>query len=151
MPPGQKPGRNRSRRVFGKGIFAARYKILYKLTMSELAKPVEFRRSSLDDLRAFPVAARQEAGHQLDRVQHGRDPDDWKPMNTVGQGVREIRVKNDEGEFRVIYVAKLRDAIYVLHCFQKKTRKTSREDIALAARRYRELLKELDREQQALR
>ena len=56
------------------------------------SKPVEFRGSALDDLRAFPAAARREAGYQLDQVQRGREPDDWKPMNTVGQGVREIRI-----------------------------------------------------------
>lgn len=68
-------------------------------------KPVEFRGNSLDDLRSFPLAARREAGHQLDQVQHGLEPDDWKPMNTVGQGVRELRIRDTTGAFRVIYVA----------------------------------------------
>ena len=77
------------------------------------------------------------------QVQQGRDPDDWKPMSTIGQGVREIRIRDADGAFRVIYVAKFETAIYVLHCFQKKTQKTSREDIALASRRYKDLLKEL--------
>lgn len=108
-------------------------------------KPVEFRGSSLDDLRAFPLPARREAGHQLDQVQHDREPDDWKPMNTVGQGVKEIRIRDAAGAFRVIYVAKLADAVYVLHCFQKKTEKTSKVDLDLAAKRYRELRKELGR------
>ena len=107
------------------------------------SKPVEFRGSALDDLRAFPQAARREAGYQLDRVQHGREPDDWKPMNTVGRGVREIRIRDAAGAFRVLYVAKLDDAVYVLHCFQKKTQKTSKADLNLAAQRYRDLLKEL--------
>lgn len=107
-------------------------------------KPIKFRGASLDDLREFPLAARREAGHQLDQVQHGHEPDDWKPMNTVGQGVREIRIRDAAGAFRVIYVAKLVDAIYVLHCFQKKTGKTSKKDIDLATQRYRELLKELE-------
>jgi phage-related protein len=107
------------------------------------SKPVEFRGSALDDLRAFPNAARREAGYQLDQVQHGRDPDDWKPMNTIGRGVREIRIRDATGAFRVIYVAKFEDAVYVLHCFQKKTQKTSRVDLNLAAQRYRDLLKEL--------
>lgn len=89
-------------------------------------KPVEFRGSALDDLRAFPQAARREAGHQLDQVQHGREPDDWKPMNTVGRGVREIRIRNAAGAFRVLYVAKFDDAIYVLHCFQKRRRKQAK-------------------------
>jgi phage-related protein len=95
-------------------------------------KPVEFRGSALDDLRALPQAARREAGHQLDQVQHGREPDDWKPMNTVGRGVREIRIRDAAGAFRVLYVAKF-DAVYVLHCFQKKTQKTSKADLNLAA------------------
>jgi phage-related protein/predicted XRE-type DNA-binding protein len=84
------------------------------------SKPVEFRGSALDDLRAFPEAALREAGYQLDQVQHGRDPDDWKPMNTIGGGVREIRIRDAAGAFRVLYVAKFDDAVYVLHCFQKK-------------------------------
>ncbi len=106
-------------------------------------KPVEFRGGSLDDLRAFPLAARREAGHQLDKVQHGQEPDDWKPMNTVGQGVKEIRIRDATGSFWMIYLAKLADAVYVLHCFQKKTDKTSKADLDLASKRYRELLKEL--------
>lgn len=106
-------------------------------------KPVEFLGSSLDDLRAFPLAAKREAGHQLDQVPHGQEPDDWKPMNTVGQGVREIRIRDAAGAFRVIYVAKFADAVYVLHCFQKKTEKTPKTDLDLAAKRHRDLLKEL--------
>jgi phage-related protein len=65
-------------------------------------------------------------------VQEGLEPDDWKPMNGIGPGVSEIRIRERDGAFRVIYVAKLEDAIYVLHCFQKKTQKTSSDDIALA-------------------
>jgi phage-related protein len=105
-------------------------------------KPVEFLGSSLDDLRAFPLHARREAGHQLDQVQNGQEPNDWKPMNTVGQGVKEIRIRDVAGAFRVIYVAKFAEAVYVLHCFQKKTGKTSKTDLDLAAQRYRDLLKE---------
>lgn len=89
------------------------------------------------------MVARREAGHQIDQVQHGQDPDDWKPMNTVGQGVREIRIRDAAGAFRIIYVAKLADTVYVLHCFQKKTEKTSKPDLDLAAKRYRDLQKEL--------
>ena len=107
------------------------------------SKPIEFRGSALDDLRAFPQAARREAGYQLDQVQRGREPDDWKPMNTVGQGVREIRIRDAAGAFRVLYVAKFADAVYVLHCFQKKTQKTRKADLDLAGQRYRDLLKEL--------
>ena len=109
------------------------------------SKSVEFRGSALDDLRAFPAAARREAGYQLDQIQRGREPDDWKPMNAVGRGVREIRIRDAAGAFRVLYVAKFDDAVYVLHCFQKKTQKTSKADLNLAAQRYRDLLKELGR------
>lgn len=107
------------------------------------SKPIEFRGSSLDDLRAFPLPARREAGHQLDQVQNGQEPDDWKPINTVGQGVKEIRIRDAAGAFRVMYVAKFADAVYVLHCFQKKTEKTSKADLDLAAKRFRDLLQEL--------
>lgn len=110
-----------------------------------MTKPIEFRGSALDDLRDFPASAKREAGYQLDQVQHGGEPDDWKPMPTVGQGVQEIRIRDEAGAFRVIYVAKFADAIYVLHCFQKKTEKTSKPDLDLAAKRYRELLQEIER------
>jgi phage-related protein len=106
-------------------------------------KPVEFRGSSLDDLRAFPDSARHEAGHQIDLVQQGYQADDWKPMQSIGSGVQEIRIRDAAGAFRVIYVAKFADAVYVLHCFRKTTQKTSKADLDLAARRYRELTKEL--------
>lgn len=108
-------------------------------------KPVVFRGTSLDDLRAFPSRARREAGHQLDQVQRGLDADDWKPMTTVGQGVKEIRIRDASGAFRVIYVAKFAEAVFVLHCFQKKTEQTSKADVALATKRYRELLQEMNR------
>lgn len=109
-------------------------------------KPVAFRGTALADLKAFPVDARREAGFQLDQVQNGRDPDDWKPMTTVGSGVREIRIKDESGQYRVLYVTKLGATIYVLHCFQKKTQKTSQSDIDLAEQRYRDLVKELKKE-----
>ena len=110
--------------------------------MTERFKPVEFRGSSLDDLRSFPAIARRDAGFQIDLVRQGLDPDDWKPMSTVGSGVREIRIREDDGAFRIIYVAKLADTVYVLHCFQKKTQATRKADLDLAARRYRELMEE---------
>ena len=109
------------------------------------SKPVEFLGTSLDDLRAFPPSAKREAGYQIDQVQNGLDPDDWKPMNTVGKGVREIRVRDSDGAFRVIYIAKFADAVYVIHCFQKKTQKTNKADIDLASKRYRDLLQELSK------
>ncbi len=122
-------------------VLAETYKILYNPTMA--TKPIEFRGNSLDDLRAFPLSAKREAGYQLDRVQNGLEPDDWKPLNTVGLGVREIRIRDAAGAFRVVYVAKFPDAVYVLHCFQKKTEKTSKADLDLAKKRYQELLKEI--------
>ena len=102
-------------------------------------KPVEFLGDSLERIRAFPERARREAGYQLERVQRGLVPDDWKPMPSVGRGVREIRVRDASRAYRVIYVAKLRDAIYVVHCFAKKTQRTSARDLNLAAARLREL------------
>ena len=107
------------------------------------SKVIEFRGSALTDLRGFPLPIRREAGYQLDQVQHGGDPDDWKPMNTVCRGVREIRIRDESGAFRVIYIAKFAGVVYVLHCFQKKTQKTSEGDLDLAVKRYRDLLKEL--------
>ncbi len=106
-------------------------------------KPIAFLGSSLDDLREFPYAARSEAGYQLDRVQHGLDPVDFKPMPAIGKGVWEIRIKDEAGQFRVIFIARLKDAVYVLHCFQKKTQKTSVSDIELSNKRLRELLQGL--------
>ena len=106
-------------------------------------RTIRFRGSALGDLRAFPETARREAGYQLDKVQNEQMPTDWKPMATVGKGVQEIRIRDESGAFRVIYVAKFSDAIYVLHCFQKKTQKTSKADIDLAAKRYGDLVKEL--------
>ena len=72
---------------------------------------IEFRGSALTDLRDFPISVRREAGYQLDQVQQGGEPDDWKPMKTIGQGVREIRFRDEAGLFRVIYVAKFADAV----------------------------------------
>jgi phage-related protein len=102
-------------------------------------KPVIFVGGSLDDLRAFPERARRDAGFQLDRVQRGLDPEDWKPVRTVGPGVREIRVRDATGAFRVIYVATFAEAVYVLHAFAKKTQRTSQRDLTLAQLRLRTL------------
>jgi phage-related protein len=97
-------------------------------------KPLYFVGSVLEDLRAFPRAPRREAGYQMERVQLGLEPSDWKPMTTVASGVREIRI-HDDGQYRVIYVAKFDDAVYVLHAFQKRTQKTRKQDIEMAKRR----------------
>lgn len=100
-------------------------------------KLVTFLGDSLDRLRNFPDNARLDAGYQLNEVQNGNDPDDWKPMKTIGPGVREIRIREDSGAFRVIYLATLPDTVLVLHAFQKKTQATPQRDIDLAASRLR--------------
>ncbi len=101
-------------------------------------KSLKFVGSSLDDLRDFPDEARRAAGFELRAIQNGLDPSDWKPMQSIGAGVREIRI-HVLGEWRVLYVAKLAEAVYVLHAFQKKGRKTSKNDIELARKRLREI------------
>ena len=98
-------------------------------------KALKFIGSSLDDLRNFPDEARRAAGFELHAVQSGLEPADWKPMQAIGPGVKEIRI-HVLGEWRVMYVAKFRDAVYVLHAFKKKSKKTSRQDIELARQRY---------------
>jgi phage-related protein len=105
-------------------------------------KAVVFCGSSRKDLRDFPDDARRDTGFELERVQKGNDPIDWKPMPTIGKGVREIRVSDRPGEFRVIYVASIGAMIYVLHAFHKKAQKTPQRDIALATARFREIAKE---------
>ena len=94
----------------------------------------------LDDLRAFPVGARREAGYQLNQLQQGRLPDHWKPMATVGSGVQEIRIRDASGAFRLLYVAKFPEAVYDLHCFQKKTQKTPPKELKVALSRMKEVL-----------
>ncbi len=101
-------------------------------------KPLRFVGSSLDDLRNFPDEARRAAGFELYAVQSGLEPSDWKPMPIIGPGVKEIRI-HVLGEWRIIYVAKVRNVVCVLHAFQKKTRKTSRHDIDLARQRYKQI------------
>ena len=98
-------------------------------------KRIAFLGNSLEDLRDFPEDARIDAGHQLYRVQNGVDPDDWKPIKTIGPGVREIRIRERSGAFRIIYLATLAEAVLVLHAFQKKTQATAQKEIELAARR----------------
>ncbi|MGA0565606.1 type II toxin-antitoxin system RelE/ParE family toxin [Ancylobacter sp. VNQ12] len=100
-------------------------------------KRLEFLGDSLEQLREFPETVRKEAGVQLHKVQQGFEPSDWKPMASVGQGVREIRI--EAGAFRVLYIAKIEDAVYVLHAFQKKTQQTAKRDLDLAATRLRQI------------
>jgi len=100
-------------------------------------KPLCFVATAREDLAAFPESARRRAGYELFMVQVDREPADFKPMRSVGPGAYEIRVRDEAATFRVIYVAKFERAVYVLHAFQKKTRKTPQADIELAARRYK--------------
>lgn len=100
-------------------------------------KEIRWVGSSYADLLAFPVEPRRAAGFQLGRVQSGLDPIDWKPFDDVGAGTKEIRIKDRDGIYRVMYVAKFEEAVYVLHCFQKKTQVTTRQDKAIAEARYR--------------
>jgi phage-related protein len=103
-------------------------------------KPLVFLGSARRDIRAFPPDARRRSGFQLRRVQQGLDPDDWKPMTSLGPGVREIRI-HTELAHRVFYVATFDEAVYVLHAFEKRTRKTPKQELNLARDRYRALLK----------
>jgi phage-related protein len=105
-------------------------------------KGIRFCGRSLEVLCAFPAVAKREAGYQLDRVQRGLEPTDWKPMPSIGSGVREIRIMHEE-QYRVIYVAKFADAVYVLHAFQKKTQKTRKQDIDTAKQALKQLQSEV--------
>jgi len=107
-------------------------------------KLIEFRGTALVDLRDFPQSVKRDAGYQLDKVQNGLPPDDFKPMKTIGAGVVELRIRDEAGAFRVVYVAKFESAVYVLHCFQKKTPKTSPRDLELARQRLADLIKEIN-------
>ncbi len=99
-------------------------------------KPVCFVGNSLAELRDFPPAARHDAGYGLHKVQCGGQPTDFKPMPSIGPGVEELRVRDASGAFRVIYTARMADAVYVLCAFQKKAQRTARTDIELARRRF---------------
>ncbi len=104
-------------------------------------KPVCFLGDSLKCLRDFPKDARQDAGYQIDRVQRGERPNDFKPMPSIGRGVEEIRVWDDTGTYRVIFTARMGDAVYVLHAFQKKTQATSKRDCDIARGRFAQLMR----------
>ncbi len=105
-------------------------------------KPIRFLGDSLKLIRDFGEDARRNAGFQLDRVQRGLEPSDCKPMPSIGRGVQEIRLWDETGTYRVIYTARLAEAVYVLHAFQKKTQGTSKRDLDLARVRWSELMKE---------
>ena len=100
-------------------------------------KEIRWVGSAYSDLLAFPDEPRRTAGFQLGKIQVGLDPDDWKPFDDVGAGTKEIRIREASGIYRVMYVAKFEEAVYVLHCFQKKTQATSKQDKHIAEVRYR--------------
>jgi len=106
-------------------------------------KLLMFVGTTLTDLRDFPEDARREAGYQLDRVQNGLDAKDWKPMPSVGSGVREIRIREESGAYRVFYVTHFGEHIYVLHAFTKKTQKTALSDINIGKARYKAVVSEI--------
>lgn len=107
-----------------------------------MSKPINWRGSSLKDLREFPDEAKSNAGYQLHRVQEGEEPTAFKPFPDIGPGVKEIIVEAASGWYRVMYVAKFEEAVYVLHAFQKKTNKTSENDKEIAKKRYNAVLEE---------
>ena len=104
-------------------------------------KSVRFLGNSLKALRDFPEDSKQDAGYQIDKVQRGLQPDDFKPMPNIGKGVEEIRIWDESGTYRVVYTARLADAVIVLHAFQKKTQATAKRDIDLAKERFTEFMK----------
>ena len=98
-------------------------------------KEVVFVGSSLEDLRGYPKDVRADMGYQIDRVQCGLDPTDWRPLAAVGSGVRELRVRGLNREYRGMYITTIGDAVYVLHVFVKKSQKTPRKDMEIAKKR----------------
>ena len=104
-------------------------------------KPLAWLGSALDDVRAFPDDARQRAGFELYRLQQGLEPTDWKQMTSVGAGVREVRIQTGRA-FRILYIAKFAEGLYILHAFEKKTQRTAKRDLDLAQRRLAELLRQ---------
>lgn len=90
-------------------------------------------------VRGYADSVKRQLGYNLDKVQRGLDPYDWRPMSTIGPGVKEIRI-HDYNEYRILYVAKFEECIYVLHSFVKKTQSIGRKDILLARQRYLDMI-----------
>ena len=99
-------------------------------------KEIRFLGSSRQEISLFPASARSRAGHELYLIQLGEDPGDFKPMPSLGKGVCEVRIRDQAGAFRVLYVAKFVSCVYVLHAFHKKTQKTTQQALRVAAQRY---------------
>lgn len=104
-------------------------------------KPIDWIGASRDDISSFPDDARRKAGFELRKIQQGEEPTDFKPMPSVGRGVWEIRIRTEDA-YRIFYVAKFEECIYVLHAFQKKTQKTAKGDLELGRERYVQMLQE---------
>lgn len=102
-------------------------------------KPINWIGSSKDDLSSFPEDARRKAGFQLRAVQRGEDPVDFKPISVVGKGVQEIRIRTEDA-YRIFYVARFEEGVYVLHAFQKKSQKTTKQDLKIGQQRYQQML-----------
>ena len=105
-----------------------------------MLKPISFLGSAASDLRAVSRNVRRRLGFDLHRLQAGEEPMDWRPMGDIGPGVGELRARDETGAYRAFYVAKFPEAIYVLHCFEKKTQKTAQLDIELGRKRYKALI-----------
>ena len=114
------------------------YDIFLLMTDGQM-KPLCFLGDSLKQNRDFPEAARKEPGVELHMIQQGLEPNDWKPIASVGPSVREIRIRDRAGAFRVLYVANIESAIYVLHAFQKKAQQPAKRDLELAESRLKEI------------
>jgi phage-related protein len=109
--------------------------------MSKPDTPIDWEGTSRSDLLSFPADAQQNAGFQLGRLQQGLDPTDWRPLTNLGKGisgVKEIRIWASDGTYRVAYIARFNNTISVLHSFEKKTQQTSKTDIALIIKRYKD-------------
>ncbi len=118
------------------------YIILYTLCMDK-EKAIYWVGTSYRDLLNFSDDGKREAGYQLHRVQNGLDPEDWKPFQRIGSGVKEIRIRCNNNAFRIMHVAKFSDKIYILHAFQKKSRKTNEHDVEIAKVRYNAVINEV--------
>lgn len=105
-------------------------------------KALNWRGTSLNDVKAFPLDAKKQAGFELNKVQYGQSPTNFKSVNRWGAGVIEIKIKGEDGEYRVIYVAKFAEAVYVLHAFNKKTQQTSPRDVNTIIERYKAVIEE---------
>ena len=108
----------------------------------EQEKEIRWMGTAYEDIFEFPAEPRKEAGFQLGKVQAGLEPDNWKPFEEVGSGTKEIRIRETSGIYRVMYVAKFEEAIYVLHCFRKKTETTAKHYKDVAEARYRAIVRE---------